>query len=91
MLLSFCIKNDNGKEECIDIPTKFTDEEQFMNIADSMYDVVLELANDYLSGNKYSDYHIEMIETNKEIKDKYEGTREIWDLSHLDEFGWSRK
>ncbi len=91
-LLSFCIENDEtGKEKCVDIPTKFTDEDQFMNIADEGYDMVLHLANSYIYENGYSAYHIEMIEARSGIKDKYKGKKKFWDLSYLDEFGWPRK
>ncbi len=91
-LLSFCIENDEtGKEKCIDIPTKFTDEDQFMSIADEGYDMVLHLANDYLAENSYSQYHIEMIEAYDSIKGKYKGKKKVWDLSYLNEFGWLRK
>ena len=90
-LLTFSMENDSGKEKYADIPTKFTDEDQFMNISDEGYDMVLHLANDYLTENNYSKYHIEMIEAHNEIKDKYKGKEKIWDLSYLDEFGWPNK
>jgi hypothetical protein len=89
MLLSFSIENDTGKEKCIDIPSKFVDEDQFMNISDSGYDVVLQLADDYLVENNYPNYHIEVIEAHSKIEGHPEGI--IWDLSHLNEFGWPKK
>nr|QBK85589.1 MAG: flap endonuclease [Marseillevirus LCMAC101] len=91
-LLSFSIENDEtGKDKSILIPAKFTDEEQFLNIADEGYDMVLHLANDYLAENGYSDSHIEMIEACNHLKDGYQGKKKIWDLSYLNDFGWPRK
>ena len=91
-LLSFSIQNDEtGKDKCINIPAKFTDEDQFMHISDEGYDMVLHLANDYLTENDYSQYHIEMIEACDSIKGKYKGKKKFWDLSYLNEFGWPRK
>jgi flap endonuclease-1 len=92
MLLSFGIQSDEtGKDRTINIPAKFTDEDQFMNIADEGYDIVLHLANEYLDENGYTEDHIEVIEAYSEIKDDYKGKKKIWDLSHLDEFGWPKK
>jgi len=92
MLLSFDAQHDEtGKDRAIDIPAKFADEDQFMNIADDGYDTVLHLATKHIAENGYSGYHIETIEPRREIKDRYEGKEKIWDLSHLDEFGWPKE
>ena len=86
------VEDDDGEEEKkVHVIARFSSEDQYRNISDAGYDMVLRPAEERVTVDGYCHSLIEQVEIPSPNELAALEESDVWDLTHLDVFGWPVK